>query len=130
MKTRNLATVILFFISYVVSSNSHALPQIEYEEDFDQVQAAIAAKQVTPVTELLMKIKHQYRARVIRIELEKEDDYGDDLWVYQLKMLDMERNVIKAEFDAKSLRLLSIKGNKLERFFKKNRGRKNHKGNR
>lgn len=128
MKTRILATVILLFISCTVSSNSYALPRIEYEEDLDQVQAAIAAKHVSPVTDLLAKIKHQYRARVIRIELEKEDDYGEDVWVYQLKMLDVERNIIKAEFDAKSLRLLSIKGNKLERFFKHRRSRKHFKG--
>ena len=116
MKTRILATVILFFISYMVSSNSYALPRIEYEEDLDEVRAAIAAKQVSPVSELLVKVKRQYRARIIRIELEKEDDYGYEIWVYQLKMLDAERNIIKAEFDAKSLRLLAIKGNRLERF--------------
>lgn len=125
MKTRILTTVILFFISWA----SYALPRIEYEEDFDLVQAAIAAKQVTPVRQLLAKIRHQYRARVIRIELEKEDDYGD-IWVYQLKMLDVERNVIKADFDAKTLRLLAIKGNRLERFFIHKPNNKKRKGNR
>ena len=126
MKTRILATVILFLLS----CHSYALPRIEYEEDLDEVRAAIAAKQVSPVSELLVKVKRQYRARIIRIELEKEDDYGDEIWVYQLKMLDAERNIIKAEFDAKSLRLLAIKGNRLERFFKHDFGKKNRKSNR
>lgn len=112
MKTRILATVILIFSCY-----SYALPQIEYEDDLDEVQAAVAAKQISPFPELLAIIRRDFKGRVIRVELEKEDDY-DDIWVYQLKMLDRDRNIIKAEFNAKTFQLLSIKGHRLERFFK------------
>eukprot|EP00487_Bulimina_marginata_P004651 TRINITY_DN2149_c0_g1_i1.p1 TRINITY_DN2149_c0_g1~~TRINITY_DN2149_c0_g1_i1.p1 ORF type:complete len:116 (-),score=26.32 TRINITY_DN2149_c0_g1_i1:228-575(-) len=113
MKTRILITVILFFIT----SRVMAMPQVKYDEDLDEVQAAMAANQISPFVELLAIIERDYKGRVIRVELEREDDYGDN-WIYELKILDEDRNVLKADFDAKTFRLLKIKGHKLERFFK------------
>ncbi|WP_255554848.1 PepSY domain-containing protein [Moritella sp. 24] len=97
------------------------MPHIEYEEDLDEVTAAVNAKEISPFIDLLTIIERDFNGRrVIKVELEKEDDYGDDdIWVYEIKMLDSDRNVVKAEFDAKTFRLLAIKGHKLERFFKR-----------
>lgn len=95
------------------------MPHIEYEEDLDEVSAAVNAKQISPFIDLLAIIKRDFNGKVIKVELEKDDDYSDDdIWIYEIKILDANRNVVKAEFDAKTFRLLAIKGHKLERFFK------------
>lgn len=113
MKTRILLAVILIFTSCLCA----AMPPIEYEEDLDEVNAAINARQISPFADLLNIIARDYNGRIIRVEIEKEDDYGD-IWIYEIKFLDAERNVVKAEFDARTFRLLSIKGRRLEYFFK------------
>jgi len=118
MKTRILLTVMLIFMSW----QSVAMPHIEYEEDLDEVTAAVKAKEISPFIDLLAIIERDFNGRVIKVELEKDDDYSDDdIWIYEIKILDADRNVVKADFDAKTFRLLAIKGHKLERFFNKNR---------
>ncbi|QFI39612.1 hypothetical protein FR932_18215 [Moritella marina ATCC 15381] len=118
MKTRILLTVMLIFMSW----QSVAMPHIEYEEDLDEVTAAVEAKEISPFIDLLAIIERDFNGRVIKVELEKDDDYSeDDIWIYEIKILDADRNVVKADFDAKTFRLLAIKGHKLERFFNQNR---------
>ena len=118
MKTRILLAVMLIFLSW----QSAALPHIEYEADLDEVTAAVKAQEMSPFIDLLAIIERDFNGRVIKVELEKEDDYSeDDIWIYEIKILDADRNVVKAHFDAKTFRLLAIKGHKLERFFNKNR---------
>lgn len=96
------------------------MPRIEYNEDLDEVQAAVNAQQISPFIDLLRIIERDFNGKVIKVELEKEDDYGDDdIWIYEIKILDVNRNIVKAEFDAKTFRLLAIKGHKLEHFFKR-----------
>jgi len=116
MKTRILLTVMLIFMSW----QSVAMPHIEYEEDLDEVTAAVKAQEISPFIDLLAIIERDFNGRVIKVELEKDDDYSeDDMWIYEIKILDADRNVVKADFDAKTFRLLAIKGRKLERFFSK-----------
>jgi len=105
------------------SWQSVAMPHIEYEEDLDEVTAAVKSQEISPFIDLLAIIERDFNGRrVIKVELEKEDDYSDDdIWIYEIKMLDADRNVVKAHFDAKTFRLLAIKGHKLERLFNKNR---------
>ena len=118
MKTRILLAVMLIFVSWQIA----AMPHIEYEEDLDEVTAAVKAKEISTFIDLLAIIERDFNGRVIKVELEKEDDYSDDdIWIYEIKILDVDRNVVKAHFDAKTFRLLAIKGHKLERFFSKNR---------
>ena len=120
MKTRILLTVMLIFVAHsglvLAGDNRAAMPDIKYDEDLSEVKAAMQANEISPFIDLLHIIKRDYSGKVIRVELEKEDDYGD-IWIYEIKILDADRNVVKAEFDAKTLRLLAIKGHKLERFF-------------
>lgn len=98
------------------------MPHIEYEEDLDEVTAAVEAKEISPFIDLLAIIERDFNGRVIKVELEKDDDYSeDDIWIYEIKILDADRNVVKADFDAKTFRLLAIKGHKLEHFFNPHR---------
>ena len=110
----------LIFVAHsglvLAGDNRVAMPDIKYDEDLSEVKAAMQANEISPFIDLLHIIKRDYSGKVIRVELEKEDDYGD-IWIYEIKILDADRNVVKAEFDAKTLRLLAIKGHKLERFF-------------
>lgn len=118
MKTRILLTVMLFLMAW----QSVAMPHIEYEEDLDVVTAAVKAQEIRPFIDLLAIIKRDFNGQVIKVELEKDDDYSDDdIWIYELKILDANRNIVKADFNAKTFRLLAIKGHKLEHFFNKNR---------
>ncbi|MFT5879693.1 MAG: putative membrane protein YkoI [Moritella sp.] len=74
MKTRILFTVMLIF----ASCQSVAMPRIEYNEDLDEVQTAADAQQISPYIELMRIIERDFNGRVIKVGLEKEDDYGDD----------------------------------------------------
>lgn len=96
--------------------NGHILVQdefrsgthVEIDEDQDEVYEAVQQGLIKPFSELYSTIDQQLNGRLIKVELDEDDDE----WVYELKLIH-EGNVIKVEYNATTLELIEIKGRNL-----------------
>ncbi|MCG3862607.1 hypothetical protein I3259_01055 [Photobacterium sp. Ph5] len=87
-----------------------AMPTTHDEEHHDDVMTAVEKGLIKPYSALQHKVSQQLSARIIKVEL--NEDNGE--WIYELKLIDTENNIIKVEYQAQSLQMLKIKGRHLE----------------
>lgn len=88
--------------------------RIEIDEDQDEVYEAVKDGKIQPFSALYATIGAQLNGRVIKVELEEDDDE----WVYELKLMH-EDNVIRAEYNATTLELMELRGRNLNSVIKK-----------
>ncbi len=88
--------------------------QVELEEDQDEVYHAVKQGKIKPFSELSKVIEQQLNGRLIKVELEEDNDE----WIYELKLLYQNR-VIEVEYDAAKLYLMKMKGHNLIEVIKK-----------
>ena len=77
--------------------------------DKDPVNAA-RIEEVFSLQSLLARVSESFPGKVLEVELEREEDGEEDIWVYEVKLLADNGRVLKLEYDAISLKLLKIKG--------------------
>ncbi len=87
---------------------------VELEEDQDEVYHAVTEGKIKPFSELYKIIAQQLNGRLIKVELEEDDDE----WVYELKLLH-QSSVVEVEYDAATLQIMKIKGRNLIEVIKK-----------
>ncbi len=88
--------------------------QVKIDEDQDEVYAAVQKGLIKPFSELYAAIDNELYGRLIKVELEEEDDE----WIYDLKLVH-EDKVIRVEYNATTLELMSIKGRNVLSVIKK-----------
>ncbi len=114
-------------IHYAVAHNhtgqdGHALVQdvykpgtdVEFDEDQDEVFAAVQRGYVRPFSEMYAAVERDLHGRIIEVELEEDDG----LWVYELK-LNHNNNIIEVEYNAQTFEMLEIKGRNFANALKK-----------
>jgi uncharacterized membrane protein YkoI len=79
------------------------------DEDEKAAEAALARGDARPVHELLQRVRSKFAGSVLKVELEHEDD-GDALWVYEVKLLTLEGDVLELAYDAATLELIGLEG--------------------
>lgn len=85
-------------------------------DDQERARAAMLAGEVRPLTELLARVESLYEGEIIEVELEEDDDGawisgdGDPMLLYEIKLLTPQGNLVKLEFNAKNLELLTVDG--------------------
>ncbi|WP_254869230.1 PepSY domain-containing protein [Vibrio diazotrophicus] len=79
--------------------------QVKIDEDQDEVYDAVQKGLIKPFSELYAAIDNQLNGRLIKVELEEDDSE----WIYDLKLVH-EDKVIRVEYNATTLELMSIKG--------------------
>lgn len=79
--------------------------QVKIDENQDEVYAAVQKGLIKPFSELYAAIDNELNGRLIKVELEEEDDE----WIYDLKLVH-EDKVIRVEYNATTLELMSIQG--------------------
>ncbi len=79
--------------------------QVKIDEDQDAVYEAVQKGLIRPFSELYATIDKELNGRLIKVELEEDDDE----WIYDLKLVH-ENKVIRVEYNATTLELMSIKG--------------------
>ncbi len=87
--------------------------KIEFEEDQDEVYEAVRRGYIRPFSELYDAVEQDLHGRIIRVELEEDDD----IWVYELK-INHQNNIIKVEYNAETLEMLLIKGRNFKQALK------------
>ena len=109
-KSKYITLLSLLFVAFSTLANV----ELEIEEDHDDVMRAVEQGLVQPFSSLKSKVSEQLHGRIIRVELEEDDD----IWIYELKLIDPNNNIVKVEYDAQTLTILEIKGRGLENIIK------------
>lgn len=85
-------------------------------DDQDRAREAMLSGKVRPLVELIVHVESMYEGEIIEVELEEDDDgawFGSDgeaMMLYEIKLLTPQGNLVKLEFDAESLELLTVDG--------------------
>lgn len=86
------------------------------DDDQERARRAMLSGEVRPLSELLANVESMYEGEVIEVELEEDDDgawfgaQGQPVFLYEIKLLTPQGNLVKLEFDAKTLELLTVDG--------------------
>jgi uncharacterized membrane protein YkoI len=104
IRRRNLA-------AFLVSAMFAAAPlgQASGDEDEEAAEAALARGDARPVHELLQRVGSQFAGNVLKIELEHEDE-GEAPWLYEVKILTPQGDVLELAYDAATLELIALEG--------------------
>ncbi|ELH4234238.1 hypothetical protein ROW45_000754 [Vibrio fluvialis] len=78
---------------------------VKIDEDQDEVYEAVRQGKIRPFSELYATIDKHLNGRVIKVELDEDDDE----WIYELKLV-YDNKVIRVEYNATTLELMSIRG--------------------
>ncbi|MGF1701505.1 hypothetical protein L4D09_14500 [Photobacterium makurazakiensis] len=104
----------LFLLALLVTSKANASVELEIDEDHDDVMQAVQQGLIQPYSALQEVVSKQLRGRIIKVELEEDDD----IWIYELKLIDPNNNIVKVEYEARTLSIIEIKGRALENVIK------------
>ena len=78
--------------------------------DQHRARNALKAGQIVPLRKMLGSIEARYEGDVLEVELDDERINGKRIWIYEIKLLTPQGNVLKMEVDAKTMEILLIKG--------------------
>jgi uncharacterized membrane protein YkoI len=79
------------------------------DEQEKAAEATLARGDARPVHELLQRVRSKFAGSVLKVELEHEDE-GDAPWVYEVKLLTPQGDVLELAYDAASLELIKHEG--------------------
>ena len=93
---------LVLIISLVINVPGAVADEVEVVSD--DIEA------VAPLRSLFAQVQENYPGQVLEIELDKEEYENRKIWVYEVKLLTKNGNVLKLEYDAINLELLKLKG--------------------
>lgn len=73
------------------------------DDDHERARAALRAGEVLPLATLLERLQRSHPGRVLAVELERDNGR----WVYEVKLLQADGQLLKLALDARSGELLS-----------------------
>lgn len=79
---------------------------VHADSDHERARAALLAGEVRPLTEVLEQVNRSHPGQVLEVELEREGGR----WVYQIKLLQADRRVLRLEVDARDGQVLKQRG--------------------
>jgi len=106
----------LFHTAILLMVVAFSAPVLADGDDQKRARAAMLSGEVAPLSELLAIVEAAYEGEVLKVELEDEDakkwgrPKGDDLFIYEIKVLTPSGKLVKLKYDAKSLELLKAEG--------------------
>lgn len=103
---RTAAGALCFLLLTLGSSAGMA----DNERDHDRARQALEAGEVLPLRTILERVEREYPGQVIDVELEREQESGQDRWVYKIKVLRSGGALIKLKVDARDGSIIGRKG--------------------
>lgn len=77
------------------------------KDDHNRARQAVQAGQVLPLRSVLERLEREHPGQVMEVELEQEEGR----WIYEVKLLQPQGQLVKLKLDARTAALLSAKGN-------------------
>ncbi|WP_247596824.1 PepSY domain-containing protein [Hydrogenophaga sp. PAMC20947] len=77
--------------------------QAKERDDHERAQAAVVAGQVMPLDRLLQQVAREHPGQVLEVELEHDDGQ----WLYEIKLLQSDGQLVKIKVDARTGDVLS-----------------------
>ncbi|MCR4378042.1 MAG: hypothetical protein NUV50_08130 [Rhodospirillales bacterium] len=101
----------LLFAALVLAGVSTA-PLSAWADSKDQARAreAMLRGDISPLSEALGVIEKEYPGEILEVELEEADNFDPPVFLYEIKVLMAEGEVIKVKLHAKSLEIIGVKG--------------------
>ncbi|MDP3829276.1 MAG: PepSY domain-containing protein [Polaromonas sp.] len=75
------------------------------KDDHNRARQAVQAGQVLPLRSVLERLEREHPGQVMEVELEQEEGR----WVYEVKLLQPQGQLVKLKLDARTAALLSAK---------------------
>ena len=79
------------------------------DKDHERARQAVQAGQVMPLPAVLDKLSATHPGQVLEVELERKRKDGNDGWIYEIKLLQTDGQLVKLELDAKTAEVLRSK---------------------
>lgn len=79
------------------------------DRDHERARQAVQAGQVMPLPALLEKLALTHPGQVLELELEHERKTDRSPWIYEIKLLQTDGQLVKLELDAKTAEVLRSK---------------------
>jgi uncharacterized membrane protein YkoI len=76
------------------------------EKDHERARQAVQAGQVMTLPAVLEKLATTHPGQVLEVELERERRDGNEGWVYEIRLLQPDGQLLKLELDAKTAEVL------------------------
>ena len=76
------------------------------DKDQERARQAVQAGQVMPLPAVLEKLALTHPGQVLEVELDRERYNERETWVYEIKLLQADGQLIKLELDAKTAEVL------------------------
>ena len=97
------------------------LPMVGHADNRDQERAlkALRAGEVLPLRTMLDAVESRFFGDILEVELDDDKEDGRRIWTYKIKLISPDGNVIKLRIDAKTKKILAIKGRGAEKARKK-----------
>lgn len=94
------------------------------KSDHERARAAVESGDIVPLSLILEKVEAIYEGSIIEVELEDEGDEGFEVgdegergsghfmsgFIYEIKLLTPQGNLLKLKFDARTAELIQVKG--------------------
>jgi uncharacterized membrane protein YkoI len=72
--------------------------------DHERARAAVQAGEVLPLSTVLERLQRTHPGQVLALELDQEDGR----WIYEIKLLQSDGQLLKLDIDARSAEVLTI----------------------
>jgi uncharacterized membrane protein YkoI len=79
------------------------------DKDHERARQAVQAGQVMPLPAVLDKLALTHPGQVLEVELDRERYNDRETWVYEIKLLQADGQLLKLELDAKTAEVLRSK---------------------
>ncbi|MDA5195107.1 PepSY domain-containing protein [Govanella unica] len=76
----------------------------------DRARAAVQTGTIRSLTEIRGQVRRQFDGRIVGVELYENRMGGGPDWVYDLRVLNPHGNVVAVEMDARTGRVLAVRG--------------------
>jgi uncharacterized membrane protein YkoI len=94
------------FLGATVTAYAAPLPHPSCVKNQDQVMVAVTQGWIQPFSKIQQTAKTYLNARIIKVELE----CFHNEWIYKLRLINDDNNIINAEYNAQTLSLINING--------------------
>lgn len=78
------------------------------KDDHNRARQAVQAGQVLPLRSVLERLEREHPGQVMEVELEQQEE--DGRWIYEVKLLQPQGQLVKLKLDARTAALLPARG--------------------